>query len=59
MKQDVKCPYNVSGICYRKGCIYRPHLKCMTKREYDRRLTIARKISKRNKTLIKRFESVE
>lgn len=37
------CPYMVSGICYRKGCIYIPHQQCMTIREYKNRLQFVKK----------------
>lgn len=33
--EDISCPYKLSGLCYRKGCIHIPHLSCMKKREYD------------------------
>lgn len=32
------CPYMVSGICYRKGCIYIPNMECMKKDELNRRM---------------------
>lgn len=39
----VICPYNHSGICYRKGCIYKPEMDCMKIREYRHIMEYARK----------------
>ena len=46
MKQNVKCAYCVSGICYHKSCVYIPKLDCMKKAEYDRRIAKAHKITR-------------
>lgn len=45
------CPYMVSGLCYRRGCIYKPHQMCMTFREYKNRLSYVKK-----KKAVKRYE---
>lgn len=37
------CPYKVSGICYRDGCIYLPSMDCIKKSELNRRLKYAKK----------------
>ena len=47
MKQNVKCPYESSGICYRKGCIYIPNLDCMNTHELNNRMKYAKKGKKR------------
>lgn len=41
--EPVICPYAVSGICHRDGCIYLPPMSCMTEREYRNRLKYAKK----------------
>lgn len=46
MKQNIKCPYNQSGICYHSHCIYIPDLDCMKRREYERKLARAHKITR-------------
>lgn len=30
---DIACPYKLSGLCYRKGCIHLPELDCTKKWE--------------------------
>ena len=45
MKQNVKCPYLQSEICYHAHCIYKPDLQC------NKRETI--KLSKKSKTRVK------
>lgn len=42
--ESVTCPYNVSGLCHRNGCIYLPHMECMKIGEYRHRMEIAKKI---------------
>lgn len=44
------CPYAVSGVCYRKGCIYLPSMDCLTVDEYKQRL----KYAKKHKKVVKR-----
>ena len=52
----VTCPYAVSGICHRSGCIFIPHQQCMTKREYDKRIAIAKNMSSKHQKFVKRAE---
>lgn len=39
------CPYMVSGVCHRKGCIYLPEQQCM--KEYSKKQQKSRKHAKR------------
>lgn len=50
MKQNVTCPYMDSGCCTRRGCIYLPHLDCLSHEEFKRRLEIAKKLSAKKKS---------
>lgn len=51
----VTCPYAVSGICYRRGCIFIPHQQCLSKSEFDKRLKIAmNKQSSKKQKFVKR-----
>lgn len=50
----VTCPYAVSGICHRRGCIFIPHQRCLNKREYDRRIAIAKNMSSKKQKFVKR-----
>lgn len=53
--KPVVCPYSVSGICYRRGCIFIPHQQCLSKREYDKRLKVAmNKQSSKKQKFVKR-----
>lgn len=48
--EKITCPYAVSGVCYRKGCIYLPSMDCLTVDEYKQRL----KYAKKHKKVVKR-----
>ena len=51
----VICPYAVSGVCYRRGCIFIPHQRCLSKSEFDKRLKIAmNKQSSKKQKFVKR-----
>lgn len=50
---DIACPYKLSGLCYRKGCIHIPELDCMKKAEYDSIMKSARKYLKKKKKHVK------
>lgn len=41
------CPYMVSDICYRTGCIYKPHMNCMSIHEFRNRLKYVKKGKKK------------
>lgn len=47
--EDITCPYKLSGLCCRDGCIHLPALKCMKKYEYDNIMKSAKKFIKRKK----------
>lgn len=32
--EPVCCPYNERGLCHRRGCIFKPAMRCMTMDEY-------------------------
>ena len=44
--ESVVCPYSVSGICHRNGCIFKPEMDCMKEHEFKMRLAYAKKMSK-------------
>ena len=51
----VTCPYAISGVCYRRGCIFIPHQHCLSKSEFDKRLKIAmNKQSSKKQKFVKR-----
>jgi len=54
IKETTKCPYSVSGICYRRTCIYLPDMKCLKENEFKTRLSIAKKYSKKHKKPLQR-----
>lgn len=41
--ETIVCPYAVSGICYRTGCIFKPQMDCMKINEFKTRLNYAKK----------------
>jgi len=43
------CPYMVSGICHRRGCIYLPPMDCLKEDEYRHRINIAKKMNKKKR----------
>lgn len=43
-----------NGICYHSRCLYIPNLECMKRREYDRKIAKAHKITR---NAIKRVKS--
>lgn len=51
----VTCPYAVSGICYRRGCIFIPHQHCLNKREFDKRMAKAKNMSSKKHYPIKKI----
>ena len=53
IRETTKCPYSVSGICYRRTCIYLPDMKCLKEREFKTRLAVAKNLSKKHKKSFK------
>lgn len=47
--EDITCPYKLSGLCYRDGCIHLPELKCMKKYEFNHIMKSFKKFIKRKK----------
>ena len=43
MMNKPTCPYMVSGVCYRNGCIYLPSMECMKINEFRERMKFAKK----------------
>ena len=54
--EDISCPYKFSGLCYRKGCIHIPEIKCMKKREYDDIMRYNKHRNKFKKRMVKHNE---
>ena len=48
------CPYMVSGVCHRNGCIYLPNFDCLKEDEFRHRMKIAKKMSREIKKSAKR-----
>ena len=55
----VVCPYNQSGICYRKGCIFKPEINCMKIREFKEIMNYAHKHLNKKKTRVKGAKKYE
>ena len=43
------CPYKVSGICYRRGCIFHPQQPCMKDDEFRQIMGYLKKHNKSKK----------
>ena len=54
MKIRTKCPYSVSDVCYRNGCIYLPKMDCI--KEWEQRDKIRNARNKKFKKGFKHYE---